>query len=64
MVGQNLGAGRPDRAERAVWTAALYNMVFLGSVGLVFFLARRLIAGAVHGRSRRCCRSRSTACAR
>jgi putative MATE family efflux protein len=45
MVGQNLGAGHPDRAERAVWTAALYNMLFLGTVGLVFFLAARPIAG-------------------
>jgi putative MATE family efflux protein len=45
MVGQNLGAGRPDRAERAVWTAALYNMLFLGSIGLVFFLAAGPIAG-------------------
>jgi putative MATE family efflux protein len=45
MVGQNLGAGRPDRAERAVWTAALYNMLFLGGVGLVFFLAAGPIAG-------------------
>ena len=36
MVGQNLGAGRPDRAEQAVWTAAIYNMGFLGAVGLVF----------------------------
>ena len=45
MVGQNLGARRPDRAERAVWTAALYNMIFLGSIGLVFLLAARPIAG-------------------
>jgi len=36
MVGQGLGAGKPDRAERAVWTAGFYNMVFLGIVGLVF----------------------------
>jgi putative MATE family efflux protein len=44
MVGQNLGARRPDRAERAVWTAAFYNMVFLGGVGLVFLIAAPFIA--------------------
>jgi putative MATE family efflux protein len=38
LVGQNLGAGRPDRAEQAVWRAALYNLVFLGGTGLLFVL--------------------------
>jgi putative MATE family efflux protein len=38
LVGQNLGAGRPDRAEQAVWKASLYNFAFLGSVGLAFVL--------------------------
>jgi Na+-driven multidrug efflux pump len=37
-VGQNLGAGKPDRAERAVWQAGFYNMVFLGVIGLLFVL--------------------------
>jgi putative MATE family efflux protein len=36
MVGQSLGAGKPERAERAVWRAVLYNMCFLGVVGLAF----------------------------
>jgi len=44
MVGQNLGAKRPDRAESAVWTASRYNMAFLGVVGVVFLLAAPQIA--------------------
>jgi putative MATE family efflux protein len=45
MVGQNLGAARPDRAERAVWTAAVYSMIFLGSVGIVFLVFAGPITG-------------------
>jgi putative MATE family efflux protein len=45
MVGQNLGAHRPDRAEQAVWTATAYNMIFLGIVGLLFLAGARVIAG-------------------
>jgi putative MATE family efflux protein len=36
LVGQNLGAGKPDRAEAAAWKAGLYNTIFLGAVGLIF----------------------------
>lgn len=45
MVGQALGAKKPDRAERAVWKAGFYNMIFLGSVGLIFILFARQIIG-------------------
>ena len=38
MVGQALGAGNPDRGERAVWKAGFYNMIFLGIIGLVFIV--------------------------
>nr|AUN36789.1 multi antimicrobial extrusion protein [uncultured bacterium] len=38
LVGQSLGAGKPDRAERAVWIAAGYNMLVLGSVGVLFII--------------------------
>ena len=38
MVGQALGAGKPDRAEKSVWLAARLNLVFLGSVGILFMV--------------------------
>jgi putative MATE family efflux protein len=41
MVGQALGAKKPERAEQAVWKAAFYNLCFLGSVSLLFFFGAR-----------------------
>jgi len=45
MVGQNLGAKKPDRAERAVWIAGFYNMIFLGTLGVLFVLFARPLIG-------------------
>ena len=38
MVGQALGARKPERAEQAVWRAGFYNLCFLGVIGLVFVI--------------------------
>ncbi|MDA0822325.1 MAG: MATE family efflux transporter [Proteobacteria bacterium] len=43
LVGQNLGAHQPDRAEQFVWRVSIYNFVFLMSVGMVFILLPRPI---------------------
>lgn len=45
LVGQNLGASKPDRAEKSVWRTGFYNMLFLGGVGLIFIaFAEKIIA--------------------
>lgn len=44
MVGQALGAGKPERAERAVKLAGLYNMFVLGAVGVLLMVFARPIA--------------------
>ncbi|WP_172594531.1 MATE family efflux transporter [Mariniphaga sediminis] len=45
LVGQNLGAGNPDRAESAVWKTGFYNMLFLIGVSIVYFIFNRSLMG-------------------
>jgi putative MATE family efflux protein len=45
LVGQNLGAQKPQRAETSVWRTGLYNMIFLGIIGVIFFIFANPIVG-------------------
>jgi putative MATE family efflux protein len=49
LVGQSLGAGKPDRAERAVWMAARFNVALLGSLGVIFIVGAGPIIGLFGG---------------
>ena len=45
LVGQNLGAKKPDRAERSVWITGTWNMIFLIGVAVVYFFASESLVG-------------------
>ena len=45
LVGQNLGAKQPDRAEASVWRIGAYNMAYLIAVAVVFFALPRELIG-------------------
>lgn len=38
MVGQNLGAAQPERAEKSVWRTGFFNMIYMGSVMIIYLL--------------------------
>ncbi len=45
LVGQNLGAGQPERAEASVWKIGFYNMIFLSIVSVVYFVFNEELVG-------------------
>lgn len=45
LVGQNLGAKQPERAEKSVWTAGFLNMVFLGLISITFYFVSEPVMG-------------------
>lgn len=47
LVGQNLGAKAPERAQKSVESIALYNVVFLGGIGLLLALFPGPVVGLV-----------------
>lgn len=45
LVGQNLGAKQPDRAEKAVWMTTRYTVIFMASVTGIYLLFNQQLAG-------------------
>lgn len=51
LVGQNLGAKEPDRAEKSVWITAKYNMIFMAIVTVIFFFFAKPIVSLINNHS-------------
>jgi putative MATE family efflux protein len=45
LVGQNLGAGQPDRAEKSVWRCGMFNLIFLSGLAVIMFFGAEHIIG-------------------
>jgi putative MATE family efflux protein len=45
LVGQNLGANQPERAERSAWLAAKYNAIFMAAAGALLVVFAQTITG-------------------
>lgn len=45
LVGQNLGANKPDRAEKSAWKAAKYNAIFMTVTGILLIIFAEFITG-------------------
>ncbi len=45
LVGQNLGAEKPERAETSVWKTGKYNAIFMGIVSVVYLFFAKTIVG-------------------
>ncbi len=47
LVGQNLGANQPDRAEQSVWKTARYNGVFMAFVSVLFVVGAEFFVSLI-----------------
>src|SRR3954471_5417941 len=45
LVGQNLGASQPERAERSAWRACWFNVAVLGVLGVLFVVLADVVVG-------------------
>ena len=45
LVGQNLGAGQPERAERSAWRACWFNVGVLGALAVLFVVFADVVVG-------------------
>ena len=48
LVGQNLGAKQPQRAETSVWKTAKYNAIFMAIVSLLFVTSAEFFVGLIN----------------
>jgi putative MATE family efflux protein len=47
LVGQNLGANQPERAEQSVWKTAKYNAIFMAFVSLLFLVGAEFFVSII-----------------